>query len=63
MGEGAGAFVVEDLELAIARGSKIYCEIIGFGESGDANHITAPVMDGPLRAMKAAFEMAKKYNW
>lgn len=59
MGEGAGALVVEDLELALARGAKIYCEIIGFGESGDANHITSPVIDGPLRAMKAAFEMAK----
>ena len=60
MGEGAGALVVEDLELALARGAKIYCEIIGFGESGDANHITSPVIDGPLRAMKAAFEMAKQ---
>ena len=59
MGEGAGALVVEDLEIALARNAKIYCEIIGFGESGDANHITSPVMDGPLRAMKAAFEMAK----
>jgi 3-oxoacyl-[acyl-carrier-protein] synthase II len=59
MGEGAGALVVEDLEVALARGAKIYCEIIGFGESGDANHITSPVIDGPLRAMKAAFEMAK----
>jgi 3-oxoacyl-[acyl-carrier-protein] synthase II len=60
MGEGAGALVVEDLEIALARGAKIYCEIIGFGESGDANHITSPVMDGPLRAMRAAFEMAKQ---
>ncbi len=59
MGEGSGALVVEDLESAQARGAKIYCEIIGFGESGDANHITAPVMDGPLRAMKAAFRMAE----
>lgn len=59
MGEGSGALVIEDLESAKARGAKIYCEIIGFGESGDANHITAPVIDGPLRAMQAAFEMAK----
>lgn len=59
MGEGAGALVVETLESALVRNAKIYCEIIGFGESGDANHITSPVIDGPLRAMKAAFEMAK----
>jgi len=59
MGEGAGALVVETLESAEKRGAKIYCEIIGFGESGDANHITSPVVDGPLRAMQAAFEMAK----
>ena len=59
MGEGAGALVIESLESAEARGAKIYCEVIGFGESGDANHITSPVIDGPLRAMKAAFEMAK----
>lgn len=62
MGEGAGALVVETLESALARNAKIYCEIIGFGESGDANHITSPVIDGPLRAMKAAFEMAKNIN-
>ncbi len=59
MGEGAGALVVETLDSALARGAKIYAEVIGFGESGDANHITAPVMDGPLRAMQAAFEMVK----
>ncbi len=62
MGEGAGALVVETLDSALERGAKIYCEIIGFGESGDANHITAPVMDGPLRAMKAAFAMAKEHT-
>lgn len=59
MGEGAGALVVETLESALSRDAKIYCEIIGFGESGDANHITSPVIDGPLRAMQAAFDMAK----
>ncbi|QKJ21750.1 beta-ketoacyl-ACP synthase II [Poseidonibacter lekithochrous] len=59
MGEGSGSLVVETLESAQARGAKIYCEIIGFGESGDANHITSPVMDGPLRSMKAAMAMAK----
>ena len=58
MGEGAGALVVEDLESAIKRGATIYAELIGFGESGDANHITTPTMDGPLRAMKAAYKMA-----
>ena len=60
MGEGAGALVLEDYEDAIARGAKIYGEIIGFGESGDANHITTPTMDGPLRAMQMAYEMAGK---
>jgi len=58
MGEGAGALVLEDLESAQARGAKIYAELVGFGESGDANHITTPTMDGPLRAMKAAYRMA-----
>ncbi len=58
MGEGAGALVLEDYDLALARGAEIYGEVIGFGESGDANHITSPVMEGPLRAMKAALTMA-----
>ncbi len=62
MGEGSGALVLETLESAEARGAKIYAEVIGFGESGDANHITTPTQDGPLRAMKAAYEMAKKNN-
>lgn len=62
MGEGAGALVLEDLESAEARGATIYGEVIGFGESGDANHITTPVVDGPLRAMKAAMSMAGNPN-
>ncbi|RUM66197.1 MAG: beta-ketoacyl-ACP synthase [Sulfurospirillum sp.] len=60
MGEGAGALVLEEYESAKARGAHIYGEVIGFGESGDANHITTPVVDGPYRAMKAAYEMAGK---
>jgi len=58
MGEGAGALVLEIYEDAVARGAHIYGEVVGFGESGDASHITSPSLDGPLRAMKAAYEMA-----
>ncbi|MDQ7046750.1 MAG: beta-ketoacyl-ACP synthase II [Sulfurovum sp.] len=58
MGEGAGALVLESYDDAVARGARIYGELIGFGESGDANHITTPTMDGPLRAMKGAYKMA-----
>ena len=58
MGEGAGALVLESYDDAVARGATIYGELIGFGESGDANHITTPTMDGPLRAMKGAYKIA-----
>ncbi len=58
LGEGAGVVVLEEYEHARKRGAKIYAELVGFGMSADAFHMTAPNVDGPTRAMKAALRNA-----
>ena len=61
MGEGAGILLLEDYDHAIARGAKIYAEVVGYGATCDAYHITSPSPDGEgaARAMKQAMEEAR----
>ncbi len=58
LGEGAGVVVLEEYERAKARGARIYAELVGFGMTGDAFHITAPNIDGPRRSMQMALRNA-----
>jgi nodulation protein E len=60
LGEGAAMLVLEPLDAAVARGAKIYAEIVGFGMSADAHHITQPRAEGAALAMRRALEDAEK---
>jgi 3-oxoacyl-[acyl-carrier-protein] synthase II len=59
LGEGAGALLLEDRDHAISRGATIHAEIIGYGESSDAKHITSPSVEGQSCAMKSALDCAQ----
>jgi len=56
LGEGGGILILEPWEAALARGARIHAEIVGFGMSSDAHHITQPSVEGPLKAMRCALE-------
>ncbi len=58
LGEGAGVMMLEEWESATRRGARIYAELVGFGMSGDAHHITAPNVDGPRKCMLSALNNA-----
>jgi len=57
--EGSGMLILEEMEFAKKRGARIYAEILGFGMSSDASHITAPSLDGPVRCMQDAIRYAR----
>ncbi len=57
--EGSGILILEEMEFAKKRGARIYAEILGFGMSSDASHITAPSLDGPVRCMQDALRHAE----
>lgn len=59
MGEGSGIVLLEELETAKKRGAKIYAEVVGYGETCDAHHITAPIVDGAARAFRMALNEAE----